>query len=321
MIITVGGGTTTSTDATLNALALSGVTLSPMFAPATADYTATVANSVTQTTVTATKNDSNATVAITNDDDTSTPNTATVNLSEGANTITVTVTAEDGSTTKTYTVVVTREAPTTTGACPADAIWCADLTVRNSAGVLGCSNTYTNNHCSVHLTEDEFTHDNTDYAIVTIFLRTNGQLEISFDTDLTTASQALTLNVDGRAFAFEDADSKSGAGRTWNGSNLSWTTGDTVSLTLTESTTTTSNAPATGKPSITGAAQVGRTLTAATTGITDADGKTKAEAGDAGYAYTYQWVRVDGVERDGHRGGDLEYLHAWSQPTRARRSR
>ena len=34
-------------------------------------------------------------------------------------------------------------------------------------------------------------------------------LEIDFDTDLTTATQGLTLNVDGTAFAFEDADSKS----------------------------------------------------------------------------------------------------------------
>ena len=108
---TVNGGTTTSTDATLSALALSGVMLTPVFAPATADYTATVANSVTQTTVTATKNDSNATMAITGDTDTSTPNTATVNLSVGDNTITVTVIAEDGSTTKIYTVVVTRNTP------------------------------------------------------------------------------------------------------------------------------------------------------------------------------------------------------------------
>ena len=29
-------------------------------------------------------------------------------------------------------------------------------------------------------------------------------------------------------------------------------------------------------------------------GITDADGKTKAEDGDSGYAYTYQWILVDG---------------------------
>ena len=55
------------------------------------------------------------------------------------------------------------------------------------------------------------------------------------------------------------------------------------------------NTAATGKPSITGTAEVGRTLTASTSGISDANGKTKAENGDAGYAYTYQWVRVDGT--------------------------
>ena len=46
------------------------------------------------------------------------------------------------------------------------------------------------------------------------------------------------------------------------------------------------NTAATGAPSITGTAQVGQTLTAATTGIADADGLTSV-------SYTYQWIRVD----------------------------
>ena len=53
------------------------------------------------------------------------------------------------------------------------------------------------------------------------------------------------------------------------------------------------NSAATGKPEITGTATVGETLTAAKGTIADANGLMKAEAGDAGYAYTYQWVRVD----------------------------
>ena len=53
------------------------------------------------------------------------------------------------------------------------------------------------------------------------------------------------------------------------------------------------NRVATGAPTITGTAAVGETLTAATADISDADGTTKAEAGDTGYAYTYQWIRVD----------------------------
>ena len=55
--------TTTSDDATLSALALSGVTFAPTFASATEDYTATVGNAVMQTTVTATPTHSGATVA------------------------------------------------------------------------------------------------------------------------------------------------------------------------------------------------------------------------------------------------------------------
>ena len=54
------------------------------------------------------------------------------------------------------------------------------------------------------------------------------------------------------------------------------------------------NTPATGKPGISGTAAVGQTLTATTSGISDADGKTNAEDGDTGYAYTYQWILVDG---------------------------
>ena len=48
-----------------------------------------------------------------------------------------------------------------------------------------------------------------------------------------------------------------------------------------------------GKPKITGAAEVGETLTVNTSGILDQNGNTKAENGNAGFAYTYQWYRVD----------------------------
>ena len=47
----------------------------------------------------------------------------------------------------------------------------------------------------------------------------------------------------------------------------------------------------TGAPTITGTAQVGQTLTAVTTGITDAHGLTSA-------TYTYQWIQVNGTAAD-----------------------
>ena len=117
-------------------------------------------------------------------------------------------------------------------------VWSSTLTVRDlGSGTVGCSNFVSTSNCSNRLSDDDYTHDGTNYSVVFIFLRTNGQLEIDFDTDLTTATQGLTLNVDGTAFAFEDASSKLATFRRWNNTGLSWTAGNTVSLTLTEPTT------------------------------------------------------------------------------------
>ena len=97
-----------STDATLNGLALRGVYFGAFY-PATTGYTASVANDVTQTTVTPTVNHDGATYAIklggVTDADGGIP------LAVGSNVITIEVTAEDGNTVKTYTVTVNRAAP------------------------------------------------------------------------------------------------------------------------------------------------------------------------------------------------------------------
>ena len=98
-----------STDATLDMLDLSSVTLVPVFLSATETYTASVANGVVFTAVSATPNDSAASFVIqlggVTDDD------GVVDLDVGANEITVVVTAEDGQTAKTYEVTVTRAEP------------------------------------------------------------------------------------------------------------------------------------------------------------------------------------------------------------------
>ena len=94
-----------STDATLSGLTLSDVDFGT-FSSDTESYTAIVANSVSQTTVTATVNDSGASYIImiggVLDED------GTVPLAVGSNVITVEVTAETEQTTKTYAVTVTR---------------------------------------------------------------------------------------------------------------------------------------------------------------------------------------------------------------------
>ena len=97
-----------SGDASLSALTLSGVTLTPAFASGTTVYTASVGNAVTETTVTATASDANASVEVTPEDADDGTSGDQVALEVGETTISVEVTAEDGETTETYTVTVTR---------------------------------------------------------------------------------------------------------------------------------------------------------------------------------------------------------------------
>ncbi len=97
-----------STDATLSGLTLSDVDFGT-FSSDTESYTASVAYSVSQTTVTPTVNDSGADYFIKLDGVTDAD--GTVSLAVGENVITVEVTAEDDTTTKTYTVTVTRASP------------------------------------------------------------------------------------------------------------------------------------------------------------------------------------------------------------------
>ena len=107
-----------SSDATLSALSISPGTLSPAFAKSTTRYTATVAYTASQLTITATATDSsNATIqyldgtdAALTDADMSTDGFQ-VPLAVGANEIKVQVTAQDMTTTRTYTLTVTRQPP------------------------------------------------------------------------------------------------------------------------------------------------------------------------------------------------------------------
>ena len=102
-----------SGDATLSALTLSGIDFGT-FASGTTSYTAAIANSVTETTVTPTVNQSGASYVIKLNGVTDAD--GTVSLAAGSNVVTVEVTAEDGDITKTYTVTVTRSAQASTDA-------------------------------------------------------------------------------------------------------------------------------------------------------------------------------------------------------------
>ena len=108
-----------STDATLSALTVTGGGSNLVtFVSGTTTYTARVASTVTEVTLTPTKNNTGATIEYLDGDDATLDDAGTaaghqVAVAEGANVIKVKVTAADGNTTQTYTVTVTRAAPDT----------------------------------------------------------------------------------------------------------------------------------------------------------------------------------------------------------------
>ena len=165
------------------------------------------------------------------------------------------------------------------GTVPCDGIWCATLQVQDLGDShRGCGNSSTGNECTVYLSEDEFTHAMTDYSVGAARVQSDGQLQLYLNRNITTDSQSLVLHVGSETFAFKDANVKGSDHRKWNGSGLSWTTGDTIGLKLTDA------ANATGNPTISGVPQVGKELTAGTSAIDDVDGLPAT--------FTHQWVRI-----------------------------
>ena len=137
-----------------------------------------------------------------------------------------------------FTVTGTAKSSTTT---PTGSVWSATLTVKNLGfNFLGCSNS-TDAKCSSSsvLTDDDFTHDSTNYAITELHVDGDGDLKLTVDTDLTTASQSLTLDVAGTKFSFGSADVKGTDYRTWDTTGLSWSADDEVAVSLTPPSTNT----------------------------------------------------------------------------------
>ena len=69
--------------------------------------------------------------------------------------------------------------------------------------------------------------------------------------------------------------------------------------------------PPPARPAITGTARQGQVLTADKGTIADENGNTRADFGNAGYAYTYQWIRVDG-DTETEIGGATSHTHTYT---------
>ena len=102
-----------SDDATLSELTFSGVTLSPAFAPSVINYTASVLNTVTETTASIAATDALAKrVTITSDQDSTISGDNRIDLAVGDNVITVTVTAQNDAVAS-YTITINRASSST----------------------------------------------------------------------------------------------------------------------------------------------------------------------------------------------------------------
>ena len=136
------------------------------------------------------------------------------------------------------------EGPLTSNALPAagtvtcDGLWCATLNVKDlGSGHRGCANSSAGDFCSTtaHLSEDAFTHDLTDYAVTSVQVRSDGELRLFLNPDITAGSESLVLHAGSATFAFGDADATGANSRYWDSSGLGWSNGDAVELKLTES--------------------------------------------------------------------------------------
>ena len=228
-----------SSDATLSGLTLSSVDFGT-FATGTISYTASVASTVTETTVTPTTNNSGASYAImlggVTDDD------GEISLSAGSNVITVEVTAEDGQTTRSYTVTVTRPAST-------DATLSALTLSEVDFGTFASDTTTYTANVANRVTETTVTP--TVNHIGASYVTKLGGVEDTDDTvPLSVGSNVITIEV-----TAEDEN-----------------TTHTYTVTVTRA----ENTPATGKPTISGTAEVGETLTVDTSSIADVDGMENA---------------------------------------------
>ena len=248
-------------EATLSALSLGDVELSPNFASDQMAYTASVAYAVTQVTVTATASEGASRVITPDDDDDGMPGHQ-VDLVVGDNTITVVVTTEAGARSD-YVIVVNRETANSPAA--------GDVTISGTARV---GETLTADASGI-TDADGMTNATLSYQWISV---------AADDTETDVGMDQATYEV-----AASDA-----------GNTLKVTVSFTDDRGTVESVTSdptaavdAANSPATGAVTISGTARVGETLTADASGIMDADGMTSA-------TLSYQWssVATDGTASD-----------------------
>ena len=163
-------------------------------------------------------------------------------------------------------------------AAPAQAqteVWSATLTPANfGSGFIGCANETGNSPklCSTAtvLSDDDFTHDSTDYSVIALHLSAGGTLTLVLDADITTATAALTLVVGTTSLPLADAPTSGPRYRIWSSPGLSWTAGTAIDVKLTAPGTP-NTAPTAANNTVTTGEDRAYAFTADDFGFDDAD--------------------------------------------------
>ena len=119
-------------------------------------------------------------------------------------------------------------------AAPAQAqteVWSATLTPVNigGSGILGCLDVpFAQCSSTAILSDDDFTHDSTDYTVFGLILETDGSFSFAVDTIITTETAALTLVVGSTSLVLADATTTNNLDRTWASSGVSLTAGTAI---------------------------------------------------------------------------------------------
>ena len=167
--------------------------------------------------------------------------------------------------------------------------WSATLTVETRGGFTGYS--YWGRPHLGSLSQSEVVWDGKTHYVRYVFVK-DGELRLGLNEEM--FSTGFVLSVGDEEFGSADARvDKGGASYRfrWDDPGLGWSAGNEVTVSLVQSD---QNTPALGAPTIGGAAQVGETLTADTSGVEDADGL-------ANVSYRYQWI-ADGTDIGGATG-------------------
>ena len=178
--------------------------------------------------------------------------------------------------------------------CPVDADWCATMTVGTDGGTdvinYGFVDTTIVFKSYGSLSDTTIEYGNRSWSINQVLVNIGSgirRLTIATDTAL---PRGTIITVDGQALDTHNANNDVPHIPNWEipPGTFNWTVGQQVPISV-----RLGNLGSSGKPNISGTLLEHHVLSADRGNISDPDGTTRADRGEPGYTYTYQWEQID----------------------------